>query len=107
MGKRREICGVEDQARPDDVAVRRIIRCGAACLDLYDDAVAVWKASMSQEISARSLLPNRTGHRIRLVWGHSACRGRPPSEPQDPSPPVGLRLGGANPASAGGESRTA
>jgi hypothetical protein len=38
-----QILGIEDQARPDDVAVRRIIGRGTACLDFHDDAVFIMK----------------------------------------------------------------
>lgn len=38
-----QILGVEDQARPDDVAVRRVVRRCSACLDLHDDAVVIVK----------------------------------------------------------------
>jgi hypothetical protein len=38
-----QILCMENQARPDDVAVRRIIGRGTACLDLHDNAVVIMK----------------------------------------------------------------
>jgi hypothetical protein len=39
--QQRQAPGIEDKASPDDVAVSRVVGCGAARLDLYDDAVEV------------------------------------------------------------------